>query len=76
MVSPNERFPRAAIFAQAAELQERLEYWQGITAKRMHDAEDMQFGEIIVRKFKARYDALDKARELATQARQNIYLCP
>lgn len=71
-----ERFPRAKLFAKLASLQSELEEWEGKTAIKIDESEDLGLRFYMVDKLSDRKKALGIARELVTQARVAIYNCP
>lgn len=75
MTNASERFPRAKLFAFAAELQSKIEFWQGTTSQKIDEAEDLGLGTV-ASKLNQRYQQLETARALITEARQALYECP
>jgi hypothetical protein len=73
---PTQRFPRAKLFALAAELQSSLEYWIEKTEQTQRAMDDAGVATYTLDKMRRRYDFLDTARANAAAARANLYDCP
>jgi hypothetical protein len=74
-MSTTKRFPRAVLFAKAAELQSQLEMWMGETQLSIERSEDLGTG-VLTDKLKDRYQQLREAWEDCKSARQALYDCP
>lgn len=74
MSGAQDRFPRAKLFAEAAELQSRIEYWQGNTALKISESDDFGIAHASS-KLRQRADTLEIARRLVTELRQRLYEC-
>ena len=74
MLKDNRRFPRAALMAQAGQLESRVQEWLDITNQRIEECEDSGMGSVAAR-FAARFNNLDEARRAINEARVFLYNC-
>jgi hypothetical protein len=72
VINPYKRFPRSSLFSKAAQLQNALEYWMGITAQHAADADEHGWDQA-KQKLDDRYAQLAEARRRAAECRQALF---
>ena len=76
MKNVTERFPRAKLFAEAAQLHMRLEHWMNVQQQKERDMIDLGMSQDTIEKMRIRSAALEVAWRSAGYARQALYDCP